>query len=52
MREETQQPDVCVYCKQPILPQQLPCKVLSSGEKAHLDCYVDNMHKEEKKPKG
>jgi hypothetical protein len=47
VREETQQPDVCVYCKQPITQQQWPYKGPPSGEKAHLACYLDHMDEEE-----
>lgn len=46
MREETQQTDVCVYCRKPITQQQWPYKRLESGEKAHVDCYVDHMGEE------
>jgi len=48
VREETQQPDVCVYCKQPTTQQQWPYKTLESGEKAHLACYLDHLDQEER----
>jgi hypothetical protein len=40
---------VCT-CKQPITKQQWPYKGLPNGENAHLACYVDHMHDDEKKP--
>ena len=49
MREETQ-PPICSICKQPITKKQWPYKTLSSGEKAHLACYLDHMEDDEKKP--
>lgn len=45
MREETQQ-DICVYCKKPIESGRI-YKRLPTGEKAHLDCYVDHMDDKE-----
>jgi len=51
VREETQQPDVCVFCGQPITQQQRPYKGLPSGEKAHLACYLEKAVKEESKTK-
>lgn len=51
MREETQQPDVCAFCKQPITQQQWPYTRLKSGEKVHLECYLDHLDEEEKKPR-
>jgi len=49
VREETQQPDVCAFCKQPITQKQWPYKRLESGEKAHLECYLDDEEEKEKK---
>ncbi len=46
MREETLR-DICVYCSKPITEQQKPCKGMPDGGRAHLDCYVDHMDKEE-----
>ena len=48
MREETQQ-DLCVYCKKPIEPGRI-FRRLPTGEKAHLDCYVDHTNDKEKPP--
>jgi len=50
VREETQLDPICTYCKQPITADQWPYKGLKSGEKAHLACYIDHMHDDEKKP--
>lgn len=50
MREATQPEPICIYCKQPITQKQWPYKTLSSGEKAHLACYLDHMEDDEKKP--
>ena len=48
MREETQHlVDVCPYCNQPVTPEQMPCKRLASGRRAHLVCYIDHMDEEE-----
>jgi len=49
MREETQKPDTCFFCKQPITQQQWPYKRLESGEKAHLECYLKHDEEEENK---
>lgn len=49
MREETQQ-EVCIYCKEPITPEQRPFKRFDSGEAAHLACYIEHMNDEEKLP--
>jgi hypothetical protein len=50
VRGETQ-PPICVYCKQPITPDQWPYKRLASREAAHLACYIEHMDDEEEKPK-
>ncbi len=50
MREETQLEPICVYCKQPITDKQRPSARTKSDEPAHLACYLDHMHDDEKKP--
>lgn len=42
MREETQQPDTCVYCGKPITTSQYPCRGLADGRRAHLICSIDH----------
>lgn len=51
MREEAQQQNLCIYCKQPI-PKGTICKGMPDGKKAHLKCYLDHMdtNEENKKP--
>ena len=39
MREETQQPKICVVCKQPITEQQLPAIGLKNGDRLHVECW-------------
>jgi hypothetical protein len=50
VRDKTQQEPICIYCKQPITQQQWPYRTLASDKKAHLACYIDHMHDDEKKP--
>lgn len=49
MREETQPYPICVYCKRPIT-ESFPVKGLEHGQKAHLECYIQQLNGEEKKP--
>ena len=49
VREETQD-NICTICKKPITQQDWPCKGLPNGKRAHLACYIDHMHDDEKKP--
>ena len=39
MWEETQQPKVCVVCKQPITEQQRPAIELKNGGQCHVECW-------------
>ncbi len=50
MREETHSEPVCTYCKRSITNKQWPYRTLSSGEKAHLACYLEHMEDDETKP--
>ena len=45
MRKETLQPDTCVYCGKPIT--EFPCKGMPDGKRAHLDCYIKHLDKED-----
>ena len=51
MREETPPEPICTYCKCSITNKQWPYKTLSSGEKAHLACYLEHMEDDERNPR-
>ncbi len=39
MRDETQDPSVCVFCKLAITPEQRPSITLDNGDEIHIECY-------------
>ncbi len=52
MREETQpKVPMCAICNQPITQEQWPYKGLDGDKKAHLACYLEHMHDDEKNGK-
>lgn len=53
MREETQGPyPICVYCHQPILPEERPFRTNPDGTQAHLKCWTDHLLVENERDEG
>ena len=39
VRDETNAPSICVFCKLAITPDQRPTVTLDNGEEIHIECY-------------
>ncbi len=49
MREETQTPPTCVYCKLPITREQHPAIQMKNGDQLHVECWEKRSQSEQRK---